>query len=137
MSYEFLKEDALEYGYEVNSWPKPRRLAAAIGFYKADRRNLTDAIGDLAGDRDSCVDAILMGLEQWDRDPVEAAKTITPNIVLYLRDWPLDLLAQEAENMLPIWQGQKEQEEHIAYLEARAEAEQDRRREEQWEREHQ
>ena len=120
MNLSFLKDDALQFGADVTQWPRERRLAAALGLYRARPDMFADALGDLSAD--AMREQVLIGLGQYATDAFAGAQTLAATQVIWLRDWPASWLAQEIENYLPMWQAEAEREDWVAELERRADA---------------
>jgi len=119
--YQFLSADALVHGTDLTTWPRDRQLAAAIAAYKADPQLFADALGDLSADK--LAGNVLTGLEWFQRDAFDGAQFITATLVAWLRDWPLDLLSERAEQWWSVWRDEADREMWIDEMERWRDAE--------------
>lgn len=116
--FEYLKEDALEHGADLRRWPKARRLAAVVETYKRDQRFFMDALDSVR--EDTIARDLLAGLDCWNDDPMQGAKTISVAVVVALREWPLDWLSERCNDWLPLWKADADRDAWIEELNSRA-----------------
>lgn len=116
--FEYLSDDALEHGPDLRRWPKERRLAAVVETYKRDPQLFMDALDSLR--EHSFARDILEGLDRWNDDPIEGAKTISVSVVVAMREWPIDWLSERCSEWLPIWREEADRAAWVDELNSRA-----------------
>lgn len=113
MNVSFLREDALQYGPDLNKWPVERQRAAVIRLYELDEGShppcwMADALADWCG-MDSWREAVLRGLKET--DITEHATSLASCLRTPLFLFPLNWLSQQcAENY---WTWQREQAQGV------------------------